>query len=308
MDLWPPTSGHKSSSPSKKHRMHTRRLTPWLYVAPALALLGFFLLYPSLYTLYLSLFGRDSTAFVGLDNYIYAFTNQVMLTSFRNNALWIVIFTTVTVFLGLIFAVLFDKVKYEIVVKSIVFMPMAISFVSASVIWKFVYAYRPAGTSQIGILNALLRTFHLPPEAWLIQRPWINNLCLIAVGIWVWTGFCMVVLSASYKSIPQQFLEAARVDGAGEWTLLWKVTFPLLMPTMTVLATTMMVLVLKVFDIVYVMTNGNFGTEVIANRMYKEMFQFRNFGRSSAIAVVLLMLVLPVMLLNLHRFRERGRR
>ena len=287
--------------------MYTRRVTPWLYLVPALAILGFFLLYPSLHTFYLSFFDKSSTTFVGINNYIYAFTNRVMLTAFRNNALWVAIFTTATVFLGLVFAVLFDRVKYEVIVKSIIFMPMAISFVSASVIWKFVYAYKPAGTSQIGILNGLFETFHLSPVPWLIQKPWINNLCLVAVGVWVWTGFCMVVLSASYKSIPKQFLEAARVDGAGEWGLFWKVIFPLLVPTITVLATTMVVFVLKVFDIVYVMTNGNFGTEVIANRMYKEMFQFRNFGRAGAVAVVLLVLVLPIMLLNLRRFKREKR-
>lgn len=286
--------------------MQTKKTTPWLYLAPALLVLGFFLVYPSIHTFYLSFFDRGSVRWVGLENYLHAFTNLVMLTAFGNNALWVAVFTTATVFLGLILAVLFDRVKYEIIVKSIIFMPMAISFVSASVIWKFVYAFRPAGASQIGILNAALELFHLPPVPWLIERPWINNLCLIAVGVWVWTGFCMVVLSASYKSIPKQFLEAARVDGAGEWIIFRKVIFPLLMPTVTVLATTMVIFVLKVFDIVYVMTNGNFGTEVIANRMYKEMFQFRNFGRSSAIAVVLLLFVLPMMLLNLRRFKKEG--
>jgi len=284
--------------------MYIKKITPWLYLFPALVILGFFLIYPSVYTFCLSFFGRRSTSFVGLSNYIYAFSNKVMLTAFRNNALWVAVFTSLTVFLGLVFAVLFDKVRYEVVVKSIIFMPMAISFVSASVIWKFVYAYKPTGTSQIGILNAFLKMFGISPVAWLIQRPWINNLCLIAVGVWVWTGFCMVVLSASYKSIPKQILEAARVDGAGEWKIFWSVIFPLLMPTVTVLATTMVVFVLKVFDVVYVMTNGNFGTEVIANRMYKEMFQFRNFGRSSTIAVILLLFVTPMMLLNLRRFRR----
>lgn len=302
------TSGRTFLSLQKEIKMYTKRLTPWFYLIPALAILGFFLVYPSFHTLYLSFLGKRSHTFVGAGNYIYVFTNRVMLTAFRNNVLWVAVFTTVTVFLGLILAVLFDRVKYEVIVKSIIFMPMAISFVSASVIWKFVYAFKPGGTSQIGILNALLDTFHLPPVAWLIQKPWINNLCLIAVGVWVWTGFCMVVLSASYKSIPKQFLEAARVDGAGEWGVFWKVILPLLMPTITVLATTMVVFVLKIFDIVYVMTNGNFGTEVIANRMYKEMFLFGNFGRSSSIAVVLLLLVLPVMLLNLRRFRREERR
>lgn len=249
-------------------------------------------------------FDKGSNVFVGAGNYIYAFTNRVMLTAFRNNALWVVVFSAITVFLGLVLAVLLDRVRYEVIIKSIIFMPMAISFVGASVIWKFVYAFRPAGAPQIGILNALLQTFHLPPVAWLIERPWLNNLCLILVGIWVWTGFCLVVLSASYKSIPRQFLEAARIDGASEWRIFWRVILPLLVPTITVLTTTMAVFVLKVFDIIYVMTNGNFGTEVIANRMYKEMFQFGNFGRSSAIAVVLLVLVLPMMLLNLHRFKR----
>lgn len=287
--------------------MQTRKSTPWLYLTPALVMLGFFLVYPSLHTFYLSLFDKNSQTFVGIGNYAYAFTNRVMLTSFRNNALWVAVFTSITVFLGLVLAVLLDRVRYEVVVKSIIFMPMAVSFVSASVIWKFVYAFRPAQSSQIGVLNAVLRAFGQPPLPWLIERPWINNLCLIVVGIWVWTGFCLVVLSASYKSIPKQFLEAARVDGAGEWKIFWKVILPLLMPTVTVLATTMAIFVLKVFDIIYVMTNGNFGTEVIANRMYKEMFQFRNFGRSSAIAVVLLLFVLPMMLLNLRRFRREER-
>jgi len=284
--------------------MRTKNITPWFYLLPAFFLLGFFLIYPSCHTFYLSFFDRNSTNFVGFGNYIYAFSNKVMLTAFRNNALWVVAFTGLTVFLGLVFAVLFDRVRYEVIVKSIVFMPMAISFVSASVIWKFVYAYKPAGASQIGILNAFLESIGASPVAWLIEKPWVNNLCLIAVGVWVWTGFCMVILSASYKSIPKQILEAARVDGAGEWRIFWNVTFPLLIPTIIVLATTMIVFVLKVFDIVYVMTNGNFSTEVIANRMYKEMFQFRNFGRSSAIAVILLLLVTPMMFFNLRRFKR----
>lgn len=287
--------------------MHTKKTTPWLYLMPALVVLAFFLVYPSLHTFYLSFFGRSSAHFIGLENYIYAFTNRVMLAAFRNNALWVATFTLTTVFLGLFLAVLLDRVKYETIVKSIIFMPMAISFVSASVIWKFVYAFKPPRAPQVGILNAILELFHISPVPWLIEKPWINNLCLIAVGVWVWTGFCMVVLSASYKSIPRQFLEAARVDGAGEWKIFWRIIFPLLMPTIIVLSTTMVIFVLKVFDVVYVMTNGNFGTEVIANRMYKEMFQFRNFGRSSAIAVVLLLLVFPMMFFNVRRFRRRER-
>jgi len=270
--------------------------------------LTFFLIYPSINTIYLSFFGRNSENFVGTSNYIYAFTNRTMLTALRNNILWVVVFTPLTVFLGLILAVMLDRVEYETTVKFIIFMPMAISFVGASVIWKFVYAYRPALASQIGLLNALRGILHLSPTPWLIKRPWINNFCLIAVGVWVWTGFCMVILSASYKGLPRQLLEAARIDGATEWGIFWKIILPLMMPTVTVLITTQVINVLKVFDIVYVMTNGNFGTEVIANRMYKEMFNFRNFGRASAIAVILLLLILPMLLVNLRRFRKQGAR
>ncbi|MCD6471689.1 sugar ABC transporter permease [Candidatus Aerophobetes bacterium] len=286
--------------------MHTKSSTPWLYLGPALAILTFFLIYPSVNTIYLSFFGKNSRSFVGAKNYVYVFTNRTMLTALRNNALWVAIFVPSTVFLGLIFAVMLDRVKYETVIKFIIFMPMAISFVGASVIWKFVYAYRPASAPQIGLLNAFRGIFHFIPLPWLIERPLINNFCLIVVGVWVWTGFCMVILSASYKSLPKQLLEAARIDGANEWKVFWKIIFPLMIPTITVLITTQVINVLKVFDIVYVMTNGNFGTEVIANRMYKEMFNFRNFGRASTIAVVLLLFILPIMLVNLNRFRRQG--
>jgi alpha-glucoside transport system permease protein len=174
--------------------------------------------------------------------------------------------------------------------------------VGASVIWKFVYAYRPPNVSQIGILNALVVALGGDPVGWLIQRPWINNMALIMVGIWIWTGFCMVILSAAYKNIPGELLDAARIDGANEWRVFWRVILPLMGPTIAVVATTMVVQVLKVFDIVFVMTNGAYGTEVIANRMYKEMFNFFNYGRASAIAVVLLLLIAPIMILNIRRF------
>ena len=289
--------------------MRTGRLQPWLFIAPALLLVTFFLVYPSIHTTVLSFFGRPYSAraegFVGLQNYEHFFTDKNMLTAFRNNALWVVILTTFTVSFGLIFAVLLDRVRYEKVIKSIVFIPMAISMVGASVIWKFVYAFRPAGAAQVGLLNAIVTAFGGEPLGWLIERPWINNLCLIIVGIWIWTGFCMVILSAAYKSIPKELLEAARIDGATEWQVFWRVILPLLKPTVAVVTTTMVVFVLKIFDIVYVMTNGNFSTEVVANRMYKEMFSFFRYGRASAIAVILLLLIIPVMLFNIRRFREQ---
>lgn len=295
--------------------LHTGRLKPWLFVGPALVLIAFFLVYPTVVTIVRSFFGRGTVLFgptvqyVGLTNYRFVFTNSTMITALRNNVLWAVLFTACTVGFGLTLAVLLDRVKYEKIVKSIIFIPAAISMVGASVIWKFMYAWRPAGQDQIGFLNAIVVAFGGEPLGWLMMRPWINNICLIVVGIWMWTGFCMVILSAAYKSIPKQLLEAARIDGASEWRVFRNVLLPLLAPTAAVVATTMVVQVLKIFDIIFAMTNGNWATEVIANRMYKEMFIFNNYGRASAIAVVLLLLIIPFMVFNIRRFtaQEGGR-
>lgn len=285
--------------------MRTGRLQPWLFISPAVGFLAFFLVYPSIYTIFLSFFDRWGENFVGLANYVHVFTDRTTLTAFRNNALWVVIFTTFTVSFGLAFAVLLDRVRYEKIIKSIIFIPMAISMVGAATIWRFVYAFRPEGTPQVGLLNAIVTGFGGQPVGWLVEGPWLNNLLLIVVGIWMWTGFCMVILSAAYKNIPRALMEAARIDGANEWQVFGKVTLPSLKPTLAVVATTMVVFVLKIFDIVFVMTGGLFGTEVLANRMYKEMFSFMNFGRASAIAVILLLLIIPAMVFNIRRFREQ---
>jgi len=284
--------------------IRTGRIKPWLYIAPVVVLLSFFLIYPSVKTLIISFYGPGSQEFVGVKNYVFAFTDPTMVTAFRNNALWVFFFTLLTVSFGLLMAVLLDRVSYEPVAKSVIFMPMAISMVGASVIWKFVYAWKPPGFPQIGLLNRVVTFFGGKPLGWLIIKPW-NNFFIIFVGVWIWTGFCMVVLSAAYKNIPKQLMESARVDGATEWQVFWHVTLPLMKPTIAVVATTMVVFVLKIFDFVYVMTNGNFNTEVIANRMYKEMFKFQNFGRASTLAVVLLVLIVPMMVINIRRFRRQ---
>jgi len=272
-------------------------------VAPALLILLFFLIYPSIHTFYLSFLGRRSHEFVGLENYIYAFTSDSMVIAFRNNALWVVFFTALTVSMGLILAVLLDRVRYERIAKSLIFLPMAISMVGASVIWKFIYAYRPPGVPQIGLLNAIVDFFCGQPVGWLIEKPW-NNFFIIIVGVWIWTGFCMVVFSASYKNISKELMESARIDGASEWQVFWRIVLPLMRPTIAMVATTMIVFVLKIFDLVYVMTNGNLDTEVIANRMYK-MFQYPDFGKASTLAVILVILVIPMMLVNLRGVRTQ---
>ncbi|MCL0065588.1 sugar ABC transporter permease [Dehalococcoidia bacterium] len=289
--------------------LRTGRLYPWQFVAPALVLLVFFLVYPTVMTVYRSFHGRGTAMygaeFVGLANWEYVFTHPIMLESLRNNALWMVVFTVFTVSLGLLLAVLLDRVRYEKIIKSIVFAPAAISMVGASVIWRFVYAFRPEGMAQIGLLNAIMVSVGREPVAWLIERPWINNLALIVVGIWIWTGFSMVILSAAYKNIPRSLAEAARIDGANEGQVFWRLTLPLLWPTVAVVGTIMIVFVLRMFDIVFVMTGGAFSTEVIANRMYSEAFSFFNYGRASAIAVILLLLISPIMIFNIRRFTRQ---
>lgn len=279
---------------------------PWLWLAPAMLLLFVFLVYPSLETIGLSFFNADSTRFVGPRNYVAIFTQAPTLIALRNNVIWIVVFTALTVGFGLLVAVLTDRVRYETVAKAIIFLPMAISFVGASVIWRFIYDYKPPGAPQTGLLNALLTAIvpGFQPQAWLINAPW-NNLWLIVVGAWVWTGFCTVILSAALKGIPKDVLEAARVDGATEWAIFWSITIPLISTTIAVVTTTMIIFALKAFDIVYVMTSGNYGTDVMANRMYTVMFTNSDMGQAAAIATILLLAIIPVMLGNINRFRAQ---
>ncbi|MBE7381687.1 MAG: sugar ABC transporter permease [Leptolyngbya sp. SIO1E4] len=281
-----------------------QRVLPWVYLAPAMVVLTAYLVLPTVLTLYVSFFDQRSQNFVGIANYVGLLTDKVMWEAFRNNILWLVLVTGISVSLGLLIAVLADRVRYEQVPKTLIFLPMAISFVGASVIWRFVYDYRPADTAQIGLLNALLVSLGVEPVGWLVERS-INNLALIAIMIWLQTGFCMVLLSAAVKGIPQEILEAARMDGANEVQIFWRVIIPMIRSTLVVVATTVIILVLKVFDIVFVMTAGNQGTEVIASRMIKEMFNFRDYGRGSAIAVILLIAIIPVMVTNIRRFREQ---
>jgi alpha-glucoside transport system permease protein len=220
--------------------------------------------------------------------------------------IWIVVFGGASVLIGLVIALLADRVPYEEIVKAAVFLPMATSFVAAGVIWRFVYAYRPPPLQQTGSLNALL-TALIPgfePQAWLVNNPPLNTLALIAAAVWIWAGFCTVILSASLKGIPGELIEAARVDGASELQIYRLLIIPLMRPTLAVLATTMVIFALKAFDIVYVMTSGNYETDVLANRMYKELFNVHDFGRASALAVVLLVAIVPVMLLNLRRVQR----
>jgi ABC-type sugar transport system permease subunit len=266
-------------------------------------------------------FGRRSGRQVGVrfdfsDQFaILAITAGVILalfavfTSLRgviwNNLWWVVAVTGIATGLGLAVAVLADRMKGESVAKALIFLPMAISFVGASVIWRFVYAFQPAGVDQIGLLNAVWVGLGGVPQTVLQAQPW-NTFFLIIVLIWGQTGFAMVVLSAAIKAVPDDLIEAARVDGATESQVFWRVVLPQIRTTILVVVTTLVILVMKVFDIVKVMTNGEFGTNVIANEMFDQAFRFSAAGRGSALAVVLFASVVPVMIYNVRRVRKEA--
>jgi alpha-glucoside transport system permease protein len=285
-----------------------RRIRPWLWIGPALGFLGFFLVYPTIRTIIRSLYGKSELKpkFVGLDNYVWFFSNSDALSALLNNVLWSVFFTVFTVGMGLLVAILVDRVRYEAFAKSIIFLPLAISMVAAGVIWKFMYDYKPPGEPQTGTLNALIGAMGFGPVGWL-QSPGfrLSTFALIAIMVWMWTGFAMVIISAALKGIDPELLEAARMDGANGWQVFRKVTLPLLSPTLAVVSTTMIITSLKTFDIVYTLSNGNYDTDVIANLMIKEMFTFGDFGRASAVAVVLLLAIIPIMGFNIRNFRAQ---
>jgi len=293
------------------------RLAPWIWLLPAFLFIAVFLVYPVIDTLRISFMNDDSSAYVGLENYQLVFTNSSTQAALLNNVLWLALFVVLAVGLGLIIAVLTGRVRYESLAKAAIFVPMAISFVAAAVIWRFMYAFKPEGFTQIGLVNAAGTGVGLEPIAWLVEHPLpyvdqllpmplhTNNFALIAVGVWIWTGFAMVVLSAGLKGISTEVIEAARVDGASEWQIFWRITLPMLSPTIAVVATTLVIQALKKFDMIWVMTAGNYGTDVVATLMFKEMFNFRDFGRAAALAVILLAAILPIMLITIRRFRRQ---
>jgi alpha-glucoside transport system permease protein len=280
-------------------------IRPWFWIAPALLFLFVFLIYPTINTFVISFLDAQSRNFVGLDNYAWFVSDPGTIEAVRNSVLWVVFMTAGVVGLGLLIAILVDRVRYESLAKSVIFVPLAISFVAAGIIWNFMYQYRPPSEPQTGTINALIGLVGINPIRWVQEQP-INNFALIFIGIWIWTGFAMVILSAGLKGISTELLEAARVDGANEWQVFRRIILPLLMPTIFVVGTTIIITALKSFDIVFTVTNGNFGTDVVAREMWERMFTPPgNFGRASAVAIVLLLAIIPFMVVNVRRFREQ---
>jgi alpha-glucoside transport system permease protein len=283
-------------------------IRPYVFVGPALVILAVFLVYPVFNTILISFENSNSTEFVGLENYKFVFTDVNMLRSIRNTVGWLILVPLVAVGIGLAFATMADRLRRgEAVAKSLIFLPMAISFAGASITWQLIYSYRPQGFgSNIGLLNGIMLGLGQQPEKWLELQPW-NNLFLMVIMVWMQTGFAMVVLSAAIKAIPDEIIEAARIDGASELQVFWRIIVPTIVPTIVVVTTYMVINAMKVFDIVFVQPANaeNNGTVVMAERMIRWFFQLNHNGRGAAVAVVLFLAVIPVMIWNMRRFREQ---
>jgi alpha-glucoside transport system permease protein len=275
-----------------------------IFLGPAAVLVLVGLVVPAIQTTYGSFLDANGKEVVGWANYEWIFGTPDNRTFLINTVLWIVITPIVSTLLGLTLALLLDRMRRESVPKSLIFMPMAISFVGASIIWGLVYEYRDPSQEQVGLLSAVTMAlgFDDPPN-WLLWQPW-NNFLLMIIMIWIQVGFAMVVLSAAIKAIPMDVTEAAMLDGATGWKLFSKVTVPMIRGTLVVVLTTIAIGVLKVFDIVRTMTNGNFGTQVLANEMYAQAFVQFDKGRGSALAVVLFVAVIPLIVYNVIQLRK----
>jgi len=290
-------------SVAKSRANERESIRPWLFIIPAVVLLTIYLLYPAIATLYYSFLGPDSEEFVGLDNYEWAANTGAFHTAVINNVLWVAIVPLLSTAFGLIIAVLADRVRWEAIAKSLIFMPMAISFVGASIIWRFVYALRGEGDPQIGILNEIVTSLGGSPISWVTEQP-LNNFMLMLILIWIQTGFAMVVLSAALKTVPDETLEASRMDGANEFQIFFRIMVPQIANTIAVVITTILITTLKVFDIVLVMTNGQFDTEVLGNYMFFWMFRGNDDGKAAVVALTIMVMTLPFLFYNIRRFQR----
>jgi alpha-glucoside transport system permease protein len=277
----------------------------YLYLLPVVLMLAVGLVYPGLRTIYESFFDAAGNAFIGFDNYKTIFTDQDQLTVLRNTVFWVVFTPFVATLIGLLYAILVDRSRFESFSKALIFLPMSISFVAASVIWKFMYEYRPdqGRVQQIGLINQIIVWFGGKPQQLLIESP-LNTFLLIAVLIWIQAGFAMTVLSAAIKAIPDDIVEAARLDGVSAWQMFKSITVPSVRPTLVVVLTTIGIGTLKVFDIVRTMTGGQFNTSVVANEFYSQTFRADNQGLGAALAVLLFVLVIPIVVYNVRSLRQ----
>ncbi|MEV6369482.1 sugar ABC transporter permease [Micromonospora sp. WP24] len=293
-----------SGAPLPRRRKQREGAVALFFLLPALLLLTIGLVIPAIRTTLLSFMDSGSTHWVGLRNYGWMFSENSIVRVLINSLIWVLLVPLVATAFGLIYAVLVDKARFEAVAKSLIFLPMAISFVGASIIWKFVYAYRGDDQEQIGLLNQIVVSLGGEPKQWLLESP-LNTLLLIVIMIWIQAGFAMVVLSAAIKAIPADIVEAARLDGVSPWQMFWQITMPSIRPALIVVVVTLSIATLKVFDIVRTATNGNYDTSVIANEMYNQAFRYGENGQGSALAVFLFVLVIPIVIYQIRNLRQQ---
>lgn len=274
------------------------------FLLPVVVLVLIGLVVPLIRTTILSFQNGDSSGWVGLENYGWMFSNGDILGVLWNSLLWVVLVPLVATSVGLLYAVLVDRARFEAVAKSLIFLPMAISMVGASIIWRFVYAYRGEGQDQIGLLNQIVVWLGGAPQQWLLESP-LNTLLLIMVLVWIQAGFAMVILSAAIKAIPADIVEAARLDGVTAWQMFWRITMPSIRPALIVVVVAITVATMKIFDIVRTMTNGNYDTNVIALEMYNQAFRYQEVGQGSALAVFLFILVIPIVIFQVRNLRQQ---
>ncbi|GAA0954493.1 hypothetical protein Vau01_027760 [Virgisporangium aurantiacum] len=280
------------------------RVVALVFLLPVAVMLAVGLIYPGVLTIINSFYDAPGTSFIGIDNYETIFTSKDQLTVLRNTVIWVVVTPFVATGIGLLYAILVDRARIESLAKAVIFLPMSISFVAASIIWKFVYEYRPdqGNIKQIGLLNQIVVWLGGEPTQWLLETP-LNTLFLVVVMIWIQAGFAMTVLSAAIKAIPDDVIEAARLDGVTPWGMFRFVTLPSIRPAVVVVLTTIGIGTLKVFDIVRTMTGGNFDTSVVANEFYSQSFRADNQGLGAALAVLLFILVIPIVVYNIRQLR-----
>jgi len=304
--VFPVRDGDGDVRAASRNLARRASVRPWLFLGPALLLLGIYLVYPVVATFILSFYDRSGTTFVGGANYAWAINDAQFRQAIFNNILWLAVVPAACTFFGLVIAVMTDRIWWGNIAKSLIFMPMAISFVGASVIWKFIYEYKGGKETQIGLLNAIVQFFGGDPQVW-ISMPFWNNFFLMAILIWIQTGFAMVILSAALRGIPEETVEAAVIDGANGWQIFWKIMVPQIWGTIAVVWTTITILVLKVFDIVLTMTNGQWNTMVLANLMFDWMFRGGgDSGRSAVIALVIMAAVTPIMIWNIRQANRQS--
>ncbi|UJP40775.1 carbohydrate ABC transporter permease [Cellulomonas palmilytica] len=289
------------------------RRVAWWFIGPTMLLITVGLVYPALRTLWRSFYDAAGTSFVGLGNYTDIFTSGDQLVVLRNTVLWVLVTPFVATAVGLVYAILVDGARGEAAAKALIFLPMAISFVGASIIWRFMYEYRfydpdvENNPNQIGLINQVIVWLGGSPQNFLLNSPW-NNFFLIVVMIWIQAGFAMTILSAAIKAIPTEIVEAARLDGVSTFEMFRFVTVPSIRPTLIVVLTTIAIGCLKVFDIVRTMTAGQFGTSVVANEFYTQSFSAGNQGLGAALAVLLFVLVVPIIVYNVRQLRKADHR